>query len=286
MTILGSVQSIATPWLDQIAFAITQVGSEYAYIALLVVIYLAVDAKAGRWLGLAVLGGYYLNQQLKALFDTTRPYLLHPELLRGGEASAGTAPGAAFPSGHAQAATTFWGFAAALVRRPSFSVVAAVVVAAVALSRVYLGVHWPIDVVGGVFVGLVVVLTAWFLTRLRSLPRVPALLALAVLPFVVHLLFPTTDSGRLAGAFAGIATAPWLVRHEPSGSIFQRTALAVFGLVLTLGWLLGTSVTLPDEVKDHRLVEPVRYLLVAWFGVVVAPWLASRRRNRSPGAPT
>lgn len=286
MTILESVQSIATPWLDQLAYAITQGGSEYAYIGLLVVIYLAVDAKAGRWLGLAVLGGYYLNQHLKALFDTARPYLLYPELLRGGAASAETAPGPAFPSGHAQAAATFWGFAAALVRRRSFSILAVVVAAAVAVSRVYLGVHWPIDVVGGILAGLVVVVAAWFLTRLRPLPRLPAVLALAILPFALHLIFPSPDSGRLAGAFAGIASAPWLFRHEPSGPIVRRIALALFGLALTLGWLLGTSVTLPDEVKDHRLVEPVRYLLVAWFGVVVAPWLATRRGRRSSEAPS
>lgn len=286
MTILQGMQSIATPWLDQLAFVITQVGSEYAYVGLLVVIYLAVDAKAGRWLGLAVLGGYYLNQHLKELFDTTRPYLLHPELLRGGGASAETAPGPAFPSGHTQAATTFWIFAAALVRRRAFTVVAILIVAAVAVSRVYLGVHWPIDLLGGAVAGLVVVAVAWWLTRRKPLSPAVAIGAFVGLPLLLHLLLPTPDSGRLLGAFAGIATAPLIFRHEPHGGVARRAILALFGLALAVGWLVGTSVTLPEAVKDHRLVEPLRYLVLAWFGTVAAPWLAFRFERRARRAPS
>ena len=89
MVILELVQSVAAPWLDVVALTLTNLGSEEAYIALLVVLYLGVDARSGRLLGLALLASYGFNQQAKAAFDTVRPYVLHPELLRGGEAAAG-----------------------------------------------------------------------------------------------------------------------------------------------------------------------------------------------------
>ena len=276
MTILEAVQSVGAPWLDRVAFAVTQLGSEFAYIGLLVVIYLAIDASAGRTIGLAVLGGYYLNQHAKAFFDTARPYVLHPELLRGGTAAAETGPGSAFPSGHAQSAATFWGLAAALIRRRWFTVLAVVVVLLVGTSRIYLGVHWPIDVLGGLVIGLTVVGVALLFARRESMPPAATVLLLAILPLAIHLVLPTPDSGRLAGAFAGIATAPLLVPHRARGPLGSRIGLAVLGLALALGWLLGTSALLPDAVKDQMLVAPLRYLLVAWCGVVLAPWLAVR----------
>ena len=53
--------------------------------------------------------------------------------------------------------------------------------------------------------------------------------------------------------------------------------------MLVFAWLLGTSVALPDTLKDHALVAPLRYFVLAWMGVVVAPW-AGRRLGLVPGA--
>lgn len=276
MRILEAVQSVGAPWLDTVAFAITQLGSEFAYIGLLVVVYLAIDARAGRTIGLAVLGGYYLNQHAKAFFDTARPYVLHPELLRGGAAAVETGPGSAFPSGHAQSAATFWGLAAALGRRRWLTVLAVAVVLLVGTSRIYLGVHWPIDVLGGLAIGLAIVAVVLWLAGRDAMPTVVTVVLFVVLPLALHVVLPTPDSGRLAGAFAGIATAPLLVPHRPRGSVAARIGLAIFGLALALGWLLGTSALVPEAVKDHVFVAPLRYLLVAWCGVVLAPWLAER----------
>lgn len=277
MTILEAVQSVGTPWLDALALAITSLGSEYAYIAMLVVVYLAVDARAGRVTALALLAGFFLNQHAKAAFDTVRPYVLQPELLRGGEAAADSGPGSAFPSGHTQGAATFWSLLAAFGRRAWLTATAVTAIVAIGLTRLYLGVHWPIDVVGGLVLGLAVALLAWTLARRRGRPRrTLALAALVALPLALHLLAPTPDSGLLAGAFAGVATAPMLVRHQPRGGVARRAGLALLGLALAAAWLLATSQALPEEVKDHRLIEPARYLILAWAGMVGAPALAAR----------
>lgn len=285
MEIILALQAIANPYLDAFALSLTNLGSEQAYVAMLVVGYLAIDARATRIVGLGLLGGYYLNQLLKEAFDTVRPYVEHPELLRS-EAARLTGPGPAFPSGHAQSAATFWGLVAAVARRGWVTWTVVAVTFVIGATRVYLGVHWPIDVVGGWAVGAATVAAVVLVAGRRPrLGTVTTVATFVVVPLAVHLALATPESGRIAGAFAGFGTAPLLHRHEVRGGFARRAGLALLGLALVFAWLLGTSVTLPDAVKGHALVAPARYLLLAWAGLVVAPWLGARLGLLPPPEP-
>jgi len=274
--IIVALQTVGNPFLDAVALALTNLGSEQAYVALLVVGYLAVDARATRIVGLGLLGGYYVNQLLKEAFDTARPYLEHPELLRS-EAAGLTAPGPAFPSGHAQSAATFWGLVAAVARRGWVTWTALALIFVIGATRVYLGVHWPVDVVGGWALGAATVAVVVLIVRWRpGLSTIATVIAFVVVPVGVHLALTTPESGLIAGAFAGFGTAPLLHRHEVRGGLARRMGLALLGLALVFAWLIGTSVLLPEAVKGHALVAPARYLLLAWAGLVAAPWLGAR----------
>jgi undecaprenyl-diphosphatase len=107
-----------------------------------------------------------LSLALRQLIGRDRPPLVYPE-----PKPLVSVPGSgAFPSGHATTA-----FACATViawASPRLAVPAFVLAAAIAWSRVYVGVHWPLDVLGGAALG---VLIATALLRLaadrRLLPR-------------------------------------------------------------------------------------------------------------------
>jgi undecaprenyl-diphosphatase len=96
------------------------------------------------------LGSFTLNPVLKAIFDRPRPDLFE---LRGQFAWA------AFPSGHAIASISVLFTAAILLRRERgwrWPFLAATLFTLFGLySRLYLGVHWPTDLLGGVLIGLV-----------------------------------------------------------------------------------------------------------------------------------
>jgi undecaprenyl-diphosphatase len=101
----------------------------------------------------AVAGGIILNNALKLVFNRSRPDVF--EWLT-------TASSSSFPSGHAMSATICYGTVAYLVARLQdrrWSRVltlmgAALLILLVCLTRVYLGVHYPSDVIGGIVVGL------------------------------------------------------------------------------------------------------------------------------------
>lgn len=278
MGLIHALQGAASPALDAIMLGITQLGSEQAYVVLLVVAFVAVDAERGRSLALTLLAGYYANQLLKAAFFTQRPFQIDPSVARSAAAVA-TAPGSGFPSGHAQGTATFWALAAAYARRGWFTALAVTVVALVSLSRLYLGVHLPVDVVGGLAVGLATVGVSLYLQRRGVAPGRAATVVLGLLaPLALHLLAPTEDSGLLLGSFAAFAVGPELVRHRTSGPVAGRAALAALALALAFGALLGSSALLPEAVKRSALGSFARYLVIGGVGTVLVPWLGRALR--------
>ena len=98
---------------------------------------------------MAVPGGMLLNVLLKSVFQRARPHFDDPLLILDSYS---------FPSGHTVAATLFYGVLAAYLislpgmrwgRRLAAALSAVLMVALVALSRVYLGVHYLSDVLAG-----------------------------------------------------------------------------------------------------------------------------------------
>jgi membrane-associated phospholipid phosphatase len=275
------LQSFASPFMDKLMYYVTQLGSERTYIVFLIVVFLSIDSAIGRRLGLFLLLSFYINQHLKMFMDTTRPFILDPSIIRSPEAIA-TAQGGGFPSGHAQSSMTLWGLMAFYFRRRWLWVLAIVLILLVSLSRLYLGVHWVIDVVGGLVIGvalmgLAMLLDPFFTHALKIHAALMFILGL-VIPLALHYFFPTPESDLLTGAFAAYATAPLLIRHHPPKTWWKKIVLALLGIVLVFGFLLGSSVLLPEEIKRNVFGGFVRYLLLGYMGILVAPWLGKMLR--------
>jgi undecaprenyl-diphosphatase len=104
---------------------------------------------------------------LKALFDRPRPPLRYPEP----KTLVPLPHDASFPSGHA--ATSFAAATMLSFAFPRWAPAFLVLAAAVAFSRVYVGVHYPLDVIGGAALGVLVATALRLLVtaRLQSLPE-------------------------------------------------------------------------------------------------------------------
>ncbi len=120
-------------------------GDEKFYLIAGIILFFTMRKGMGISVAAAVLFSGSLNIALKYSLNLPRP----PQEYWRAEAS-----GPGFPSGHSQVSTSFWTSITLQVRRRGLAVFSAIAVAGVSLSRVFLMVHYPLDVVGGVFVGL------------------------------------------------------------------------------------------------------------------------------------
>ena len=111
-------------------------------------------------LTLAAGGGAFLNLILKHLFHRQRPVLENPLV---------TLSSFGFPSGHTMGATIFYGVLALIVtysikswlRRFLIACAAALVIALIGISRIYLGAHYFTDVIGAIAIGLAWLAFSW-----------------------------------------------------------------------------------------------------------------------------
>lgn len=169
---LRSAQDASDPlgpqWVEEMARDLTALGSfgVLSLVTAAAVGYLVLSQKrhAAAAVLAAVVGGVLLSTALKLGFDRPRPDLV-PHAVEVYTAS--------FPSGHSMmAAVTYLTLGALLARVESdwrrklyWLAIALLLTVLVGLSRVYLGVHWPSDVLGGWAVGAAWALACWIVVQ-------------------------------------------------------------------------------------------------------------------------
>lgn len=153
---------------------ITQLGSTAAVTALAVIVLVLLALRGNpRWgvVSAATIGvASLLNSGFKRWIERARPDALDPLVVEHGFS---------FPSGHSMLGATAWGIVALVIARSDLPVAlrrvgvgaCVALVALIGLSRVYLGVHYPSDVLAGWTAGAVIVLLYAAATRHLARPR-------------------------------------------------------------------------------------------------------------------
>lgn len=162
-------QPIGPTWLRDGALDITALGSPTVLGLVVIVVtgYLLLHGlyRTGAFVFVASCGGWFLNFGLKLLFDRPRPSLV-PHLREVSSSS--------FPSGHALTSAAVYLTLGTLLMRLATGRLAKFYCIAVAMlatllvgaSRVFLGVHYPTDVLAGWLIGLSWALLCWIVERL------------------------------------------------------------------------------------------------------------------------
>ena len=282
------VQSWASPQLTVIIKIITGFGSAAAYFLLLPLLYWCVDEKKSLRLGIAVLISVWINLFLKFLLDQPRPFFpgYDPSLGMIAERLGG------FPSGHAQNSLVMWIIIASWGKRKWHYAAAALFCLLIGFSRVYLGVHFPTDVLGGWLIASLI-LCGYFLAggKIEALLEAgghrAGILACSALSFAMILFRTFTELLMPAGMILGLGAGYVLNRRSIGFSaaalssrigafkyftLLVRLALGMTAMIL-LYTLTGKLITPGDTTGNYRLIIFLRYALLAFWVSAGAPWL-------------
>ena len=236
MGVLYALESIRTPALDKIMSVITLLGGELFFMVIAVTVFWCVSKREGYYLMIVGFFGTVINQFLKILCCVPRPWIKDPDFTIV-ESARAEATGYSFPSGHTQNAVATYGGIARYTRRGWLRVVLVVLTVLIAFSRMYLGVHTPLDVGVSFLIAAVLVLVVYPL--MEEADRRPVVLTYTILAMVV-----------CSGAFVG-----YLYMRGDTGATAEDTANYVSAL--ENGWkLLGATLgMLVSNIADRKHIR-------------------------------
>ncbi|CAG0948879.1 MAG: PAP2 superfamily protein [Candidatus Methanoperedens nitroreducens] len=267
-------RDIGTPLLDTLFKVITNAGSEPVYIFLASLIFWCLNKKTGIRAMYLIMFSAYTALIAKSLFSMPRP----PDYLHKV-----TENNFGFPSGHAQVSSGFWGYLGIRSKKKQIIITGAVIVLLVSLSRLYLGVHYPGDVIGGIIFGLMVAFISYreeadILKVINKQSRNSKYLIALFLPLILILI--ATFQGSLlkeqielgfvmASVGAGYLLEEEIIRFPDAKNNEQKVKRASIG-ILFLGsiYLISEILSLTFPVFAY-----IKYAALGFSSVFFVPWV-------------
>ena len=294
MEVLYWFESIRNPILDAVMLILTEFGNEVLFIAVGMIMFWCIDKKQGYFILLTGFFGVYINQFLKITCRIPRPWIKDPDFTIV-EAAKGAASGYSFPSGHTQTAVGCYA-GLAVCRKELWIRISGIVMAIlIPITRMYLGVHTPLDVGVSILIALALIGILWPLfhkfgtrgTLMYPLLGVLSAVAIAHLLYLLLYSFPANiDVENYTGAvenaykFLGCALGLWviypldryLIRFETRTATWwaQIIKLAV-GFLLLLTIMEGAKPVWNWLFGGHIIANTVRYFCTVLFAGAVWP---------------
>ncbi len=285
---LRLLEGIRTGFLDKVFEYITKLGEETIFIFLLAIIYFVIDKKYAQKLLFVVATSMGINGVVKNFAKIVRPFDVLNNPVHPVETAREAATGYSFPSGHTQTFSTWSTSLAIKLKKYWVTIIAAVLIAAVAFSRLYLGVHYPSDVIVGAALGIgCAFLLGYVYDKAPNKTTLFLIVTCALVPFAVYFLFgqdsDTADFYKMYGLLAGFTFAVMFEDKYVNFDCKQKTWKRIVALILALAIALGVKegvkflfnlITTP--VWIDLILAWIRYFCVAFITLGLYPWVAKK----------
>ena len=295
LDILMYLQSIRNELLTGI-FTFFTICTEVPVITVLTgVIYWCINKKAGQRTLFALCGSLNINAGVKNYVKMPRP--IGTDGLQSLRIE--TATGYSFPSGHTQTSTTFWTSMMYLFRKSWIYIIGILMIIGAGISRLYLGVHWPMDVI--VAWGFGIILSIVFIKLFDYIDdsKNYYILVVFMLIFGVCTYFiGGEDLYKMFGLYTGFALgymvedtfinfstenetrrknifAKKTSKNEGLGKKILRFVVGIISLLavyLLLNYVQDTLIVNKSE-EIINIIKYLKYTIVVFWGVAGAPAL-------------
>lgn len=307
MTFLRWLEGLRSPILNVIMQGITQLGSEAVFLVVALAMFWCIDKRRGYYLLSVGFFGIAVNQFLKLLCRVPRPWVLDPDfsIVESARADAG---GYSFPSGHTQNAVGAYGAIGLTSKRPWVRGLCLALCILIPFSRMYLGVHTPLDVGAAALTALALLLIlrpVVFSENRKVFAGMLGLMLAVAVGFVVYVecaAFPggpadenvahgTKNAYSLLGALLGLIAAYTLdvrkLRFRVEAVWWAQLLKLTLGAALLLGIRVALKAPLNALFHGHGAASGLRYCAMVLFAGVLwpmtFPWFARLGKQKTVG---
>lgn len=283
LQILKLIQSYYLPFFDLVFNFVSFLGEDMIYILITAIIYWTINKELGQRLTIITTISILSNFFIKMIMKVPRP--IGVEGIRSQRIH--TADGYSFPSGHTQTATSYWStflFKLSKVKTHNiFKILIIFYLFMIGYSRLYLGVHWPTDIVGGYLLGISFCIIGSFIfdsikdvfeNKNYSFSNIVTI-SFMILLVTLSMIFNDTNSMiKLASLTSGIFIGMILemktlkyeiIKHEnKTTNIFRKILVNLVGIIVLI------IVALPLKLFFSNALI-IRYGLIGFSIVYLIP---------------
>ncbi len=290
MEVLYFLEGIRNSVLDAIVSVVTLFGEETIFMAISMMIFWCVDKWQGYYLLLTGFAGTVINQTLKMTFKIPRPWIKDPNF-KIVEAAREAATGYSFPSGHTQTSVGMFGGIARVNKNKALRIICIIMCVLVPFSRLYLGVHTPLDVAVSVGIALILIFAGYPLfSKAKEKPAVmygilvvmTAMVTAALLYFLLgnhqndeNLASAIKNACTLLGCILGLIvvyTVDSKVTDFSTEAVWWVQIIKVLGgVVLVLCVKEGLRTPFELIFGNELVARAARYFMVVIAGGVIWP---------------
>ena len=267
--ILKFLEQIRTEPLTLLMTTITMMAESLFVVAILAGLYWCVDKVRGKRLAWFVLFNAVGNGIIKNLIQMPRPFELGVVVPIRAE----TATSFSFPSGHTQTATSFWYGAMLLLRTKYRYIVGSCIILLTAFSRMYLGVHWPMDVLGGIFFGIIFTLLANKLLEESGKIKDAHLLGVSIVLLLVMIFDVDADLYKSVAALWGMTVGAYIEQKYIQFEVVQNTKIQIKKIAIGIVGLIIIYLVFSKVLPAVKIVKMVKYVLLLLWITAGAPYL-------------
>jgi len=277
--VLQFLEGLRNGFLIKLFELITMLGEETVVILFIVALWFAFDKKLAQRIFFVTVTSAGVNSIVKNLVKIPRPWTT-------GKVTAvrqSTATGYSFPSGHSQSFASWSTMVALQVKKRWVSVTVVVLALLVGFSRLFLGVHYPSDVVAGLAIGVgLAFLGNYLFDKVENKQILYIGAALLMTPFLIFFMFEASELfrgfykayGMMWGLGAAVAFEDKYAPTSYDVPWWKKLLRILIGVAFAFALKEGIKLLyLFDSIRVIFLLDTFRYFAMVFVVGGICPWI-------------